>query len=428
MKYTHQKLSNGISLHMLPMDNYKTTFVGVFFYWPLGNDVAETALIPHVLQRGTASFPTARELRSHLANLYGSQFGIGVLKRAENLLVQLKIQLVDDHYIPGNNSLLESVLDILREVVLHPYTEHGDFTQRYVTGEKRNIQARIRSLLNDKSRFAFHRCLQHLCPESGYSKNKYGTLEQVEAITPEGLWQQYQRLLREAAVDIYVCGRYDHNRVVDAITRRFNWDRGTKVDPREIRTFPPRDPQIIKERMDISQGKLVMALTTDITQKSDLYPALILYNGILGGFPHSKLFQQVREEKGLAYYIGSSLDSIMGLQFISAGIDAKTFGETDEVILQQLEEMRRGHFNHQELEWTRAGIRTGLLQMFDDLGEQVALAVDGRISGRRWTLESLLSAIDQVDSRQIVEVAEQMHLQTSYFLSNGGEASASHLQ
>jgi len=421
MDYIQQKLSNGVSLHLLPMDNYKTTFVGVFLYWPLGDDVSPTAITPHVLQRGTVTYPTARELRARLAELYGTQFGIGVLKRGENLVVQLKIQLVNDQYIPGKPSLLEEALDILREVLLYPHTEQGQFEGRFVEGEKRNIQSRIKSLLNDKGRFAFHRCLQHLCPDRGYSQNKYGTLKQVEAVTVDSLWQQYRRLLDTAAADIYVCGRYNHNRVVDAIQDRFNWARSPGAGPEEIQPLEKKAHKVVNERMDINQGKLVMALSSDTTQHSDMYPALILYNGILGGYPHAKLFQNVREKRGLAYYIGSSLDSIMGLQFISAGIDSKSYKETTEVVAEQLEEMRQGKINSQELEWTRSSIKTGLLQMYDDLGEQVALAVDGRITGRQWTIPDLIEKIDGLGVEDVARVAKSMHLQTTYFLSSGGE-------
>lgn len=421
MEYIQQKLANGVALHFLPMDNYKTTFVGVFLHWPLAEDVARTAIIPHVLQRGTVTYPTARELRARLAELYGTQFGIGVLKRGENLVLQLKIQLVNDQYIPGKTSLLEEALDILREVLLYPHTEQGRFADRFVQGEKRNIQSRINSLLNDKGRFAFHRCLQHLCPDRGYSQNKYGSLKQVEQINTDSVWQQYKHLLENAAADIYVCGRYNHNRVVDAIIQRFQWPRSQGTGPVKIRPLKRTDAKVIRERMDINQGKLVMALSGDITQSSDLYPALILYNGILGGYPHAKLFQNVREKRGLSYYIGSSLDSIMGLQFISAGIDASAFNEAVEVIGEQLEEMRQGKINEQELEWTRSSLKTGLLQMYDDLGEQVALAVDGRITGRQWSIPELLKAIDGLGIAEVAEVARNVHLQTTYFLSSGGE-------
>jgi predicted Zn-dependent peptidase len=419
--YTQQTLANGVTLHLLPMENYKTTFIGAFLYWPLGDDAAKTAIVPHLLQRGTVTYPTARELRAHLAELYGTQFGIGVLKRGENLVLQVRIQLVNDQYLPGNTSLLEEAMDIFREVLLYPYTEQGQFAASYVQGEKRNIQSRIKSLLNDKSRFAFHRCLQHLCPDRGYSNNKYGSLKQVEAVTRETAWQQYQLLLQNAATDIYVCGRFDQERIADAVSSRLQWPRNPGRELDKPLPLEKREHQVIREPMDISQGKLVMAVNGRVTQNSDLYPALILYNGILGGFPHSKLFQNVREQRGLAYYIGSSLDSIMGLQFISAGIDAGSFKETTEVVADQLEDMRRGNISQDELEWTRSRLQTGLLQMYDDLSEQVALAIDARISGRRWTIPSLIEALDAVSIGDVQEVAKEMYLQTTYFLSGGGD-------
>ncbi len=421
MDYTQQTLANGVNLHLLPMENYKTTFVGAFLYWPLGDDAAKSAIIPHLLQRGTVTYPTSRELRARLAELYGTQFGIGIMKRGENLVLQTRIQLVNDQYLPGSTSLLEEALDIFREVLLYPYTEQGHFAQSYVQGEKRNIQSRVKSLLNDKSRFAFHRCLQHLCPDRGYSKNQYGSLKQVEAVTGENAWQQYQLLLKNAATDIYVCGRYDQEQVVEAVSSRLQWSRNSSRELDRPLPLEQLDHSVIRESMNISQGKLVMALNGRVTQHSDLYPALILYNGILGGYPHAKLFQNVREQRGLAYYIGSSLDSIMGLQFITAGIDAGSFQETTEVVTDLLEDMRQGKISKDELEWTRSSLQTGLLQMYDDLTEQVALAVDARISGRRWTIPSLIEALETVSIEDIKEVAKQMHLQTTYFLSGGGD-------
>jgi len=76
-------------------------------------------------------------------------------------------------------------------------------------------------------------------------------------------------------------------------------------------------------------------------------------NGILGGFPHSKLFRNVREEAGLCYDASSSIDRFKGLLFMSAGIDAKNREQTQEVCLAQLEALRRGEIDDEELESTR---------------------------------------------------------------------------
>lgn len=422
MDYLKQSLANGATLHFLPMDNYKTTFLGVFFYWPLGDDAAETAIVPHILQRGTAQYPTALELRGRLAELYGTQFGIGVLKRGETLVLQFKLQLVDRHYLPDNSSVLDEALEIFREVLLDPHTINGRFQESFFQGEKRNIESRIKSLLNDKSRFAFQRCLQHLCPERGYSKNQYGSLRQVQALTVEDAWQRYEDLLARAPVDIYVCGRYDQDTIGEKIKSHLQWSRHWEQQEQEApRPINPGEAKVVHESMEINQGKLVMALSSDIGQQSHLYPALIMYNGILGGYPHSKLFQTVREKHNLAYYIGSSLDSIMGLQFITAGIDAGSYRTATDVISSQLAEMEKGKISPQELEWTRASLKTGLLQMYDSLGEQVALAVDARISRRRWTISELIAALAKVTAEDVQQVAGQMRLQITYFLSGGGD-------
>ncbi len=419
MEYYQQKLANGVSLHMLPLDRYKTTFIGINIYCGLGHERAATGLIPHVLQKGSSAYPTARQLRSRLAELYGSQFGAGVVKRGEQQLLQLRLQLVHDSHISDGSSLLEDCLDILQGVMLDPYTESGSFKPEYVAIERKNAADKIRSLLNDKSRYAFHRCLAHLCPQRDYSHNKFGTVEAVEAVDAEHLWQKYQHVLATAPADVFVCGRYDHNRVVDGINSRFNWSRRGEKALEPAIPLPEENPRTVKEQMDISQGQLVMAMTTEINQSDNRYPALVLYNGILGAFPHSKLFQQVREKKGLAYHIGSSLDSMMGVQFISGGIDAESFDDTVEVIADQLRQMRKGEITADEMEWTRIGLRTGLLQMYDDLGEQVSLAIDGRISGRRWLIPQLIEEMERLTLSDVVEAARTMKLQVTYFLSGG---------
>ncbi len=419
MEYYQQKLANGTALHMLPLDHYKTTFVGINLYCGLGKERAVTGLIPYVLQKGSSTYQTARQLRSRLAELYGSQFGAGVVKRGEQQLLQLRLQLVHDSYVADGKSLLEECLDILRDVMLNPYKENGCFKPEYVAIEKKNAADKVRSLLNDKSRYAFHRCLAHLCPDRDYSNNKFGTVEEVDSVDAEQLWSKYQEILAAVPAEIFVCGSYDHNRVVDGINSRFNWTRSSEAVLDPATPLKGQNARTVHEQMDITQGQLVMAMTTDINQADSRYPALVLYNGILGAFPHSKLFQQVREKRGLAYYIGSNLDSIMGVQFVSAGIDAESFDETVQVISDQLGQMCKGEITEDELEWTRTGLRTGLLQMYDDLGEQVSLAIDGRISGRRWAIPQLLDELEKLTLNDVVEAARTMKPQVTYFLSGG---------
>ena len=64
-----------------------------------------------------------------------------------------------------------------------------------------------------------------------------------------------------------------------------------------------------------------MGLRAYVQIRDDAYPAALLYNGILGGYPHSKLFINVREKESLAYYASSRFDGIKGSLMIQTGIE-----------------------------------------------------------------------------------------------------------
>ena len=83
----------------------------------------------------------------------------------------------------------------------------------------------------------------------------------------------------------------------------------------------------------------------------DFY-ALMVYNGILGGGPHSKLFQNVRERESLAYYAFSKLEKTKGLLLISCGIDFNNYEKTLDIIQKQLEDIKDGKISDYEFDST----------------------------------------------------------------------------
>ena len=96
--------------------------------------------------------------------------------------------------------------------------------------------------------------------------------------------------------------------------------------------------------MNVTQGKLCLGCRTNTAPDSDDYPALIVYNGILGGGIHSKLFRNVREKASLAYYAYSMLEKFKGLMVISCGIDISNKQKALEIIEEQLADMARATY------------------------------------------------------------------------------------
>src|SRR5690606_37284817 len=109
----------------------------------------------------------------------------------------------------------------------------------------------------------------------------------------------------------------------------------------------------VEEALDVSQGKLNIGLALPVLASDDDYPAALVYNGILGGFPHSKLFVNVREKASLAYYASSRYDGWKGYAMIQSGIDVRNRDKALSIIEEQLAELAGGRITDAELAQTK---------------------------------------------------------------------------
>ncbi len=409
------QIIDGVNLFLYSTDKYKTISFRTFLYNQVDEEITKTALIPFVLSKGTKNYPDNLTIRRELANYYGAQLGSGITRRGDTLLIDFRLEMVSPHYVKGDQ-YVEKALDIYREIIFSPRLENGHFKESVVNTEKENCKNRIMALLNDKGRYAFERAVQIMCPNDPYRYYKYGKIEDLPTITSQNLYAKYQDVINSCPIDIYVVGHFDKEQIVKLIKERFNVKREKLKEIEKPINTQLMDYKEVVEEMEINQGKLVMGLKTEITMEHRLYPALLMYNGILGAFSHSKLFQNVREKASLAYYAGSNIESLKGLIFIFAGIEPKTFDQTIQIVKEQLEEMKEGKISKKEMDYTLIGIESGLLETFDEVGGQIGFAVDGRIIGKTITITELLDQLKKVTIEDVVEVAKKIELELVYFL------------
>lgn len=409
------EITKGVNLYLYNTEKYKTISIRAFLYNKMDEDITKTALIPFVLARGTQNYPDNLTIRRELANYYGAQLGTGVTRRGDTVLLDFRMEMVSPKFVKENQYLKKAV-DILKEVIFSPRVENGGFKESFVTIEKENTKNKIMAILNDKGRYAFERAVQLMCPNDPYRYYKYGRIEDLKDIDEINLYSKYQEVIKNCPMDLYVVGNFESEEIKDIIKEKFNFPR----ENLEIIT-PPTKTELLGfqekiEEMDVNQGKLVMGLKTPITLGDKLYPALLMYNGILGAFSHSKLFKNVREKASLAYYAGSNIESLKGLLFVFAGIEPNTYGATVEIIKEQLQDMKQGNITENEFNYTLASIESGLLETFDEVGGQIGYAVDSGIIGKELTIPKLLEDLKEVTIADVVQVAKTVELELVYFL------------
>lgn len=416
-----------LRIHVLPTDRFKTFAISVYIGYSLSGDdaITKNALIPFVLRRGTARMPDTKTFREKLDDMYGAGFGFDITKRGDYQLVHFHMDTIHDRYVSDSRPLLAESLQYLGEALTRPALENGRFRAKYVADEKNTLEKRIQAIINDKIRYAAERCMEEMFRGEPYGNHPLGKLEDLPAIDPESLYQQYKHWLASACIDVYVCGQTTMEEVAPLIRQYFPLE-GDKpaVYRTQVSARRQREVRKVTEELDVSQGKLNIGLRAPVTYADDLYPAALVYNGILGGYPHSKLFINVREKASLAYYAASRLDGHKGIITIQSGIEFSKYDQALSIILEQLDSIRRGEIS--ELEWnqTKAMIANQLRELQDSALGIANFDFNSIVSGRERTADSLIRDVEAVTPEDVRKVAELVEPDTIYFLRNREEGGA----
>lgn len=413
----------GIRIHVLPTNRFKTFAISLYAGSPLAEEtVTSTALTPFVLRRGTVSYPETRAFREQLEQLYGAGFGFDVYKRGDYQIVHFRMDTINDSFVKSPESLLRSSFAFLGEAFTQPVLENGAFRKSYVQTERDTVRKKLESIVNDKIRYAAERCIEVMCKNEPYRLHPLGERKDLDGITPEGLYESYQNWLNESVLDLYVVGDTSLDEVKKLVEEHFKLNRKASKDyvPSSTRTAAS-GTQTVVEKLDINQGKLNMGLRSTITYGDDEYAAALLYNGILGGYPHSKLFVNVREKESLAYYASSRYDGHKGIATIQSGIEVQNFEKAVQIIQQQLDDMAKGAITDIEMTQTKAMIRNVIKEMQDSAFEMIAYDFNRTLSGRERTPDELLQQVEGITVDDVKQAASAFSLDTIYFLKGQKE-------
>ncbi|HEX7057872.1 MAG TPA: insulinase family protein [Bacilli bacterium] len=413
-----------IRIHVLPTSRFKTFAIALFIGTPLTElNVTATALIPHVLRRGNALYPETKAFRERLDDLYGAGFGFDVFKRGDMQVVQFRMDVIHDAFVGGEKRLLAEALEFLGATVCRPAEENGRFITKYVKAEKTTLQNRLRAIVNDKARYAAERCIAEMFAGQPFGLSAYGRSTDLPEMDAASLFAHYSDLLEHAAMDLYVVGNVDPEQVSSLVEKYFCLKKSSPVGYATNPAHAAR-PQIKKvvEEMAVTQGKLNLGLITGITYGDKLYVPALMYNGILGAYPHSKLFQNVREKASLAYYAASRLDAHKGIMNIFSGIEVRNYKQALQIIREQLAAMEAGEISETEISQTRAMLTNALREICDSAYEMISFDFNNRVAHVERSVPELLDRLAGVTAAAIQQAAQQVRLDTVYFLRDDQKA------
>jgi len=414
-----KQLCDGVFWSTVIDSKFKSNRISCNLVLPLDeNTVTDTAVVPFILRKRFQQCPDFTRLNERLCELYGASLDADVRKYGAYQILNVSIQTLDDRYTIDNEPVVAECAKLVSNLLLDPYLVDGVFDEQDFQLEKQYLIDTIESEINDKRDYAISRCQSLLFAGEPFAIKKYGTKERAEKITPQSAVKAYHEAINRAVVEILFIGCGDPADAEKIFTESFSKKSRSPFEYKHIKTKKTADKVTEQtDRMDVSQGKLVMGFRIGELNNLEEANASKLMCALYGGTPFSRLFLNVREKYSLCYYCAARFDKATGSMLVDSGVEGKNKQKAQEEILKQLEILKKGEFEQEELDNTILALVNALKSSIDSLSGLENWYLTQILGGTNQSPIENAEQIERITKEQIMQAAQKITLDTVYFLT-----------
>ncbi len=395
MHYQRTVFPNGLRLLTAPMPGMRSASIALYFTVGSRYETQEQAGISHFIEhmvfKGSERYPTARHISKAIEGV-GGMFNASTDKELTTYTAR----------VPGE--YLSTIMSVFADMVRRPL-----FDPVEIEKERDVITEELSSTRDDPQEWVHLLIDEIMWPDLPLGRDDAGRIETVSRLTRQDLLDYQRAYYQPGALIISVAGNIDTAHITDLTEQLFgDWEIGT---PRTWQdSLPPRDVTSVSIiRKETEQANLCLG-TLGLAYSSPDYYAFMLTNAILGEGMSSRLFQSIREERGLAYDIGSYFNSYAdtGNFVISAGVDPSQIEPAISAIIQELSRIAEQSVPDDELERIKAYVRGSLVLGLEGTGQVASWLGSQEYSrGKILPVEEIVSRIDAVTADDIQHIAQQ---------------------
>ena len=294
-------------------------------------------------------------------------------------------------------------LDILGDIMDDPSLAEHD-----VDAERTVILDEILMHADEPSDLAAEMAMSALFPGHPLGRDTLGTPESVGATTASEIRGFFEEHYRPGNVVVAVAGDCRHEEVAEALEARFAARPGGGA-PIRVPVADDVAPLVVVRRQT-EQAHLVIGMRSASRFDEARWPLAVL-NVVLGGGLSSRLFQKVREQRGLAYSIWSERNGFYdtGCTTVSVGTAPEYVDEVLKIVTGEIEDLAANGITARELDVAKGNLRSETLLSCEDSGARMSrLGTSVLLYDRAWTIDEALARIDAVDLEAVQEVARSL--------------------
>jgi len=386
-------LDNGLRLVTERMTQVRSVSIGVWLTRGSRHESAERGgiahFVEHMLFKGTSS-RTAEDIAQAIDSI-GGQLDAFTAKEYASYY----IKVLDEH--------LPLAIDILSDIVLNPAFSRDD-----VEREKKVVVEEIKMVEDTPDDLVHELFTQGFWENHPLGRPILGTRGTVESFDVDLLRQYFRNAYIAPNFIVSAVGNLEHARVRELVEQKFAGVPSTGEAFSE--QVPMVVPKILIRNKEIEQSHLCVGASSYPQNHDDRYSSYVL-NTLLGGSMSSRLFQNVREKRGLAYAVFSGLSAYRdaGSFTVYAGCSNEAVGEVVDLVVEEIRGVKQALVPDAELQRAKDHLKGSLMLGLENTASRMShLARQEIYFDRQFGLDETLQGIDCVTASEVRRVAADL--------------------
>jgi predicted Zn-dependent peptidase len=387
-------LPNGLTLITESMPHVRSVAIGVWLKRGSRHEGLEHAGISHFIEhmvfKGTAS-RSAEAIASEVDSIGGHMDAFTAKEYAS-----FHLKVLDEH--------LPLAVDILGDIVLNPR-----FDPEEMTKEKKVIFEEINMVEDTPDDLVMELFTEAFWPEHPLGRPILGTKRSVKAFTRDDLARFFRAVYRPGNILVSAAGHLDHPSTSALVARHFGalaagGSPGNGAPPRAASRI------VTRSKKELEQVHLCLGTTAYHQSHKDRFGVYIL-NTVLGGSMSSRLFQNVREKRGLVYSIASGVTSYSdaGSLTVYAGTSLDSVDEVVRLTVEELRRLKGDRLSPDELRRSKDHLKGSLMLSLENTGSRMShLARQEIYFGRQFSLDEIMTGIEAVEADDVQRIANEI--------------------
>jgi predicted Zn-dependent peptidase len=391
---TKEVLPNGLTLLTESMPHVRSVAIGIWLKRGSRHEKPrETGIshfIEHMVFKGTRN-RSAEEIAAQVDSIGGHMDAFTAKEYAS-----FHLKVLDEH--------LPLAVEILGDIVLNAL-----FDPLEMTKEKKVILEEIKMVEDTPDDLVMELFTQSFWPDHPLGRPILGTRRSVLGFEREELLAFFRSVYQPGNIVISAAGHLDHASASEMVRRHFG-ALGSGRNGSAVRPPRPAARIVTRSKKELEQVHLCLGSPAYPQAHRDRYGAFIL-NTVLGGSMSSRLFQNVREKRGLVYSISSGVTSYSdaGSLTVYAGTGLDSVGEVVRLTVEELKRLKGERVPAEELRRAKDHLKGSLMLSLENTGARMSyLARQEIYFGRTFGLDETLSEIEAVEAEDVRRIANDI--------------------